>query len=85
LAELKFFNLLLKIVLFYFPTLKDAAQNHCPLAGSREKRLSIFKMLFLNWGRGTIRIKEKNWDCRNHINRPQNDTYFVRLLLAQSH
>lgn len=36
--------------------------------------------------KGTIRIKEKNnLDCRNHINQTQHDTYFVRLLLAQSH
>lgn len=80
-SAVKIFHLLFKIMLFCSPTLKDVAHKHCPLVRSGEKRLSIFK----NWGRVTIRIKETSWDCRNHIHRPQNDTYFVRLLLAQSH
>lgn len=38
---LNFFNLLFKIMLFYFPTLKDVAYKHCPLARSGEKWLSF--------------------------------------------
>lgn len=40
-----------KILLIYFHPLKKVAHKCCPLARGGEKRVLIFKMLFLNWGR----------------------------------